>query len=186
MFAWIMRRQFALLLAALIFSAVPAQAHDIPVDAAVQTFIKPEGHVLHVLMRVPLTTYTDAEYPHRPGDYVELTTVDPSLRAAATVVLLENLSLYEGDRKLPDPRIVSARLSLDSDRSFASYEQALAHVMGPPLPPQTNVLWEQTKLDVLFDYPIQSENSYFSIHAGFDRLALHEITPLTVILTYLT
>ncbi len=182
MFAWIMRRQFALLLAALVFYAVPAHAHDIPVDAAVQTFIKPEGHVLHVLMRVPLTTYTDAEYPHRPGDYVELTTVDPSLRAAATVVLLENLSLYEGDRKLPDPRIVSARLSLDSDRSFASYERALAHVMGPPLPPQTNVLWEQTKLDVLFDYPIQSENSYFSIHAKFDRLAQHEVTPLQVLL----
>ena len=40
------------------------------------------------------------------------------------------------------------------------------------------MFWEQGKLDVLFDYPIQSENSYFSIHAAFDRLALHEITTL--------
>lgn len=174
----IMRCQFALLLAALIFSADPASAHNIPVDAMVQMFVKPQGHTLHVLVRVPLTTYTDADYPHRPGDYVDLTKVDPSLRAAATVVLLENMRFFEGSRQLPDPRIVSARLALDSDKSFASYEQAMAHVTGPPLPPATNMFWEQGKLDVLFDYPIQSENSYFSIHAAFDRLALHEITSL--------
>jgi HupE / UreJ protein len=174
----IMRCQFALLLAALIFSAVPASAHNIPVDALVQMFVKPQGHTLHVLVRVPLTTYSDAEYPHRAGDYVDLAKVDPSLRAAATVALLENLSLYEGDRKLADPRIVSARISLDSDKSFVSYGQAMTHVMGPPLPPATNMFWEQGKLDVLFDYPIESEASYFSIHAAFDRLALHEITAL--------
>ena len=40
------------------------------------------------------------------------------------------------------------------------------------------MFWEQGKLDVLFEYPIQSENSYFSIHAAFDRLAQHEITTL--------
>ena len=38
--------------------------------------------------------------------------------------------------------------------------------------------WEQGKLDVLFDYPIQSDRSYFSIHAAFDRLAQHEMTSL--------
>ena len=42
------------------------------------------------------------------------------------------------------------------------------------------MFWEQGKLDVLFDYPIQSENSYFSIHAAFDRLALHEITTAAI------
>ena len=68
----IMRCQFALLLAALIFSAGPACAHNIPVDATVQMFVKPQGHTLHVLVRVPLTTYTDADYPRRAGDYVDL------------------------------------------------------------------------------------------------------------------
>jgi hypothetical protein len=174
----IMRCQFALLLAALIFSAGPASAHNIPVDAVVQMFVKPQGHTLHVLVRVPLTTYSDADYPRHGGDYVDLTRVDPSLRTAATIVLLENLKFFEGGRELPKPRIVSARLALDSDKSFASYEQAMVHVTGPPLPPDTKVFWEQGKLDVLIDYPIQSENSYFAIHAAFDRLALHEITTL--------
>ena len=181
MFAWIMRRQFALLLAALTFYAAPALAHTIPVDATVQMFVKPEGHVLHVLARMPLKAYSDADYPHK-GDYVDVGNADFALRTAATVALTENLELFEGDRKLPDPRIVTTRMSLDSDQSFTSYDTALAHVMGPKLPADTRILWDQSKLDVLFDYPIRSENSYFSIHAAFDRLALHEITPLTVIL----
>lgn len=158
------------------FFASHALAHNIPVGATVQMFVKPQGHVLRVLVRVPLTTYTDAEYPRRAGDYVDLAKVDPSLRAAATVILLETLSMYERDRQLPNPRIVSARMSLDSDNSFASYDKALTHVIGPPLPPETNMFWEQGKLDVLFEYPIKSEESYISMHAAFDRLAQHEIT----------
>jgi hypothetical protein len=172
----LMCRRSALLVAALTFFASHAFAHNIPVGATVQMFVKPQGHVLRVLVRVPLTTYTDAEYPRRAGDYVDLAKVDPSLRAAATVILLETLSMYEGDRQLPNPRIVSARMSLDSDNSFASYDKALTHVIGPPLPPETNMFWEQGKLDVLFEYPIQSEVSYISMHAAFDRLAQHEIT----------
>ncbi len=172
----LMCRRSALLVAALTFFASHAFAHNIPVGATVQMFVKPQGHILRVLVRVPLTTYTDAEYPRRAGDYVDLAKVDPSLRAAATVILLETLSMYEGDRQLPNPRIVSARMSLDSDNSFASYDKALTHVIGPPLPPETNIFWEQGKLDVLFEYPIQSEESYISMHAAFDRLAQHEIT----------
>ena len=170
------RRRSAVLVAALTFFASHAFAHNIPVGATVQMFVKPQGHALQVLVRVPLTTYTDAEYPRRAGDYVDLAKVDPSLRAAATVVLLETLKMYEGDRQLPNPRIVSVRMSLDSDHSFASYDKALTHVIGSPLPPETNMFWEQGKLDVLFEYPIQTEKSYISMHAAFDRLAQHEIT----------
>jgi hypothetical protein len=172
----LMRRRFALPVAALIFIASHAFAHNIPVGATVQMFVRPQGHALQVLVRVPLTTYTDAEYPRRAGDFVDLGKIDPSLRAAATVILLEKLTMYEGDRQLPNPRIVSARISLDSDNSFASYDSALSHVMGSPLPPATNMFWEQGKLDVLLEYPIQTDKSYIAMHAAFDRLALHEIT----------
>jgi HupE / UreJ protein len=169
-------RRSALSIVVLAIFACPAFAHNIPVSALVQMYIKPQGQTLRVLVRVPLTTYTDAEYPRRAGDYVDLATVDPSLRAAATVILVETLTLYEGDRQLPSPRIASVRIALDSDTSFASYDAALAHVTGSPLPPETNLFWEQGKLDVLLEYPIQSENSRFSMHAAFDRLALHEVT----------
>ncbi|MBU3076775.1 HupE/UreJ family protein [Sphingomonas quercus] len=165
------RRQLLLLLAALIFLCRPAAAHEIPVSATLQMFVKPEGQTLKVLVRVPLTTYVDGEYPRRPGDYVDLAKVDPSLRAAATITVVQPLKMYEGERALPEPRIVSTRLSLDSDRSFADYKSALAHVTGPPLPQETNIFWEQAKLDMLLEYPIRSDRSSFAMHAAFDRLA---------------
>jgi hypothetical protein len=175
MLSMLMRRSVLPVVALTFFSSL-AFAHNIPVSAVVQMYVKPQGQTLQVLVRVPLTTYTDAEYPRRAGDYVDLAKVDPSLRAAATVILLETLTMYEGGRQLPNPRIVSVRMALDSDTSFASYDTALTHVTGSPLPPETNMFWEQGKLDVLLEYPIQTEKSYFSMHAAFDRLALHEIT----------
>jgi len=170
------RRWYAWLLAVLALFDAPAFAHDIPVSARVQMFVAPQGQTLQVLVRVPLSTCADAEYPRRAGDYVDLARVDPSLRAAATVKVLGALTMYEGDRQLPIPRIVSARMSVDSDNSFTSYQTALEHVIGPPLPPETNMFWEQGKLDVLFEYPIQSVKSRFAMHAAFDRLAEHEVT----------
>ncbi len=170
------RRIVFSLLAALCLIAAPAAAHDIPIEAVVKMFVKPQGHVLRVLVRMPLKSITDAEYPRRERDLVDLAKVDPFLRDAARIALLESLEIREGSRLLARPRIVSTRMSLDSDQSFASYGQALAHVMGPPLSPSETLYWEQGILDVLFEYPIQSDRSYFSIHAAFDRLAQHEVT----------
>jgi hypothetical protein len=168
----------ALLIAALGVAAAPACAHDIPRDVTVQAFVKPEGRILRVLARVPLRAITDVEFPRRERDYVDLAHVEAALRDAATLLLSNNIELYEGDALLPDPRIVSTRMSLESDRSFGTYEEALAHVTGPPLPADTTLFWEQGILDVLFEYPIQSDRAYFSIHAAFDRLALTVVTAL--------
>jgi hypothetical protein len=74
--------------------------------------------------------------------------------------------------------VISTRLSLISDRYFASFEQALAHTTGEPLPESTNVFWNQTLLDVLFEYPIQSDRSRFSIHPALARLGLRVVTVL--------
>ncbi len=170
--------RFALLLAALTVLALPVSAHDIPSDVTVQAFVRPEGHTLRLLVRLPLKTVMDVEFPHRERDFVDLARVDQSLHDAATIALSNNIELYEGDTLLGSPRIVSTRMSLDGDRSFATYEQALAHVTGPPLSADTSIFWEQGILDVLFEYPIQSDRSYFSIHAAFDRFALKVVTAL--------
>ena len=168
----------ALFLTALILLSGAAFAHDIPTDVTVQAFMKPEGHVLRVLMRLPLKSVMDVEFPHRERDFVDLDRVDQSLRDAATLALSNNLDLYEGDTLLKNPRIVSTRMSLDSDRSFATYETALAHVTGPALNNDTTIFWEQGLLDVLFEYPIVSDQSHFAIHAAFDRFALKVVTAL--------
>ena len=162
-----------LLLVALSFTA-PAAAHNIPIEAMVRMFVKPQGHTLRVLVRMPLKSIDEAEYPRKERDFVDLARVDPFLRDAAKIALQDSLDIYENGRLLSAPRIASTRMSLESDQSFASYAAALAHVTGAPLPLTETLYWEQGILDVLFEYPIQSDRSYFSIHAAFDRLAQHE------------
>src|SRR5262245_24811880 len=162
---------------ALIF-ALPfgASAHDIPNDVTVQVFIKPEGERLRLLVRAPLRACRDVDFPKRGPGYLDLARADASLHDAATLWISDALQLYEGDRRIPNTRVVETRVSLESDKSFASYEEALAHVTGAKLPVETEIYWNQAMLDVLFEYPIQSDAADFSIQPGFARLGLRVVT----------
>ncbi len=159
-------------------SAPGLSAHDIPHDVTVQAFLKPEGQRLRLLVRVPLKSIMDVEFPRRDHDYVDLARVDTALNAAARAYVANQIDLYEDGSPMPPPRLVSTRISLESDRSFTSYEAALAHVMAPPLPQSETLFWEQGLLDVLFEYSIRSDRSRFSIDARFDRLAQRVVTAL--------
>src|SRR5579863_4084066 len=140
-----------------------AMAHDIPNDVTIQAFVKPAGERLNLLLRVPLKAMRDVEFPKRDQVYLDLARADQTLRDAAAIWIATSVEMYEGDTRLPSPRIMDTRASLESDRSFASYEQALAHVTGAKLPDSTQVAWDQVMLDVLLEYPIPSDRSEFSI-----------------------
>ncbi|HEU4391260.1 MAG TPA: HupE/UreJ family protein [Blastocatellia bacterium] len=168
----------ALVIALLFALATGVSAHEIPNDVTVQSYVRPEGTVLRFLVRVPLKACRDIDFPTRGPGYLNLTRVDRSLRDAATQWISENVEVYEGDAFLRQPSFVDARVSLESDRSFESYEQALAHVVGPRLPDDTEIYWNQGLLDVLFAYPIQSDQSAFSVRPAFARLGLRVITVL--------
>ncbi|HLK51390.1 MAG TPA: HupE/UreJ family protein [Bryobacteraceae bacterium] len=140
-----------------------------------QAFLKPSGHQLELLMRVPMKVIRDVDFPSQPTGYLDLARTRPLLHDAATLWISDAMEVYEGDSRLPKPRVAATQISLESDRSFLSYEQALAHVTGPPLPQATDVVWNQVMFDILFEYPIQSDQSKFSIHLGFNNLALRVI-----------
>jgi HupE / UreJ protein len=163
------------------FAAAPS-AHDIPNDVTIQTFLKPEGQRLRLLVRVPLQAMRDMDYPKprgtRNADLLDLARAEPTLRDAATLWVSDYLDLYENGAKLPPPRVVSVRAALQSDKSFASYEEALAHLTGAGLPDTTEFFWSQGLLDVLFEYPIQSEASRFSIDPRLARLGIRTLTVL--------
>jgi hypothetical protein len=171
-------RVAALFLLVFLTTAARVSAHDIPRDVTVQAFAKPEGQRFTLLVRVPLKAIMDIEFPRKERDYVDLERVDQSLRDAAMIWLARKIELYEEDRLLPDPRILATRMSLEADRSFSSYESAVAHVTGPALTNDTSIFWEQGILDVLFEYPIQSDRSHFAIHMAFDRLGIRVVTAL--------
>ena len=167
--------------AALLFSVGPAtrvSAHDIPRDVTVQAFAKPEGQSFKLLVRVPLKAIMDIEFPRKERDFVDLERVDQALRDASMIWLARKIELLEEDTALPEPKILSTRVALESDRSFASYDEALAHVTGPALGNEVSIFWEQGLLDVLFEYPIRSDQSHFAIHMAFDRLGIRVVTAL--------
>jgi len=171
-----------IVLAVLAAAPFRASAHDIPNDISIQMYFRPQGQRLHVLIRVPMTAMRDEVFPERQNGFLDFDKLDFMLHGAAKQWLADFLDVYEGDRKLPQPTIVAAIASLESDKSFASYDQAVAHVTGPRLTNDTTVVWNQTMLDVLFEYPIQSDQSRFSLHPGFERLALRVITALRFVL----
>jgi len=88
----------------------------------------------------------------------------------------DNIELYEDGLRSQPARVAAARVSLESERSFESYEQALEHVTGPRLPDNTELYWNQGLLDVLFEYSIRSENSPFSIRPSLSRLGIRVVT----------
>jgi hypothetical protein len=155
-------------------------AHDIPNDVTVQAVLKPEGQRLRLLVRVPLLAMRDIDYPTpvRGSGLLDLSRADSSLRDAATLWIADQVEVYEERSRLPYPSVGDVRASLPSDRSFVTYEEALAHVTGPRLPPDTEFLWNQGLLDVLLEYPIQSDRSHFSIRVKLDRLGLRTVTVL--------
>jgi hypothetical protein len=165
----------------LAWPALPS-AHDIPNDVTIQTLLKPEGQRLRLLVRVPLQAMRDMDYPKPRGtrntDLLDLTRADATLRDAATLWVSDYLDLYENGDKLPAPRVVSVRAALQSDRSFASYDEALAHLTGPGLAEDTEFFWSQGLLDVLFEYPIHSDRSRFSIEPRLARLGIRTLTVL--------
>ena len=152
-------------------------AHDIPADVLVQMVVKPEGNRLRVLLRVPLGSMRDLEFPQR-GPYLDLGRTRPLLRDAATLWLANSLAIYEGQTRLGKPTLVATQISLPSDRSFQSFDSAVAHVTGPPLPEETTIPWNQALFDVLYDYPIGSDRSELSLHSELARLGIRTVTVL--------
>ncbi len=147
-------------------------AHEIPNEVTVLAFIKPEGQRLSLLVRAPLKAMRDMDVPVRGPGFIDFARIDPVLRDAATLWIGDFVQVYEGNARLARPDVAAARVSLPSDRSFESFDQAIANLTGPRLPEDTELYWEQGMLDVAFLYPIQSDRSEFAISPGLTRLGL--------------
>jgi len=152
-------------------------AHEVPANVAVQIYVHPKDSILRVLVRAPLEAMRDLDLPLRGPGYLDFNRLGTQPYDAARIWIADYIRLYEGDVELPEERIVAARLSLPSDRSFVSYDAAVAHVLGPPIDPATEVAPGQLRLDVLLEVPITTAASRFSIdpmlaHLGVQTLSV--------------
>ena len=170
------------LLALLVLMPAAVAAHEIPNDARVQMLVRPSGQALRVLIRVPMASTADTiRWPATRDGYLDIANADTTMREAVGLFLIDYLTIFENDRQLPNPEIGAVMASLPSDTSFSSFDLALAHVTGPRLPNETEFATAQGLMDVLLDYPIDSDRSRFSIHPSFRRLGVEVLTVLRFI-----
>ncbi|MDE3198374.1 MAG: HupE/UreJ family protein [Acidobacteriota bacterium] len=149
-----------------VFFALAAFGHDIPNDVLVQSSLEPSGHILRFTVHVPLAVLRDIDFPEQAGGTLDLARVDPALREGSSLWLGDAIELFENGERLLKPTIAETHLSLLSDRTYS------------PLPPATKLFWNQAELTAVFESPIQSDRSRFSIDPAFGRLGQRVITVL--------
>ena len=77
-------RRLATALVALLACAIPhacvwtspALAHDIPADVRINAFFKPAGDRLELLVRLPLASLIDTDFPTRPNGSLDIARAD--------------------------------------------------------------------------------------------------------------
>ena len=148
-----------------------AYAHDIPSRVTLFAFIKPEETQLTVLMRVPMEAFSEIAFPLTGPGYLKFSEAETSLRNAAQIYITESIYLYENGTELTDKELGAVRVSLPSNRSFTSFEEAQANLRSPPLSDDVNLIWRQGVLDLEVSYLINSEQSEFSIDPRLGRLS---------------
>jgi hypothetical protein len=157
-------------LALLLALTLPAVlvAHDIPDEIVVQSYVRPQQNQLQVLLRIPLLAVADANLPKDGTGYLAMPYIDAALLEAANQIS-NGIVFLEGDERLTRYEMANARISLPSDRSFDTYDRALARVRGAKLPDTTQVYYNQGFLDLELQFPIRSEASPFSMRVLFGR-----------------
>ena len=68
------------------------RAHDIPTDVKINAFVRPAGHQLEFLIRVPLAAMSEVEFPTRGPGYLDLARADEALRNATRLWLIDNIT----------------------------------------------------------------------------------------------
>ena len=148
-------------------------AHEVPNEVSVFGFVHPEGKTLRLLLRAPMKSMRDVDIPADAKGFLDFSRMEAAERHAAQVWIRDFVRLWENGNELNVPEIIATRTSLPSDRSFDNYDAALAHITkSPRLDQGTELVWEQGMLDVLFEYPITSDQSDFAILPGLTRLGL--------------
>jgi hypothetical protein len=149
------------------------QAHEVPEETTVFAFVKPEGNKLTLLVRAPMNAIRDVDgIVTREDGTLDLSQVEQPLRDGAQLWIRDFVKLYENGRLLATPRYLNARVSMLSDRSFTTFDEAFTHITTTDLDPATMIRWDQGLLDVAYEYDIQSEDSSFAMEPGLTRLGV--------------
>jgi hypothetical protein len=144
----------------------------------VYAFVKPEGNQLNVLLRVPMEALGEIVFPTRGPGYLIISEADFELQDAARVYITESIAFFENGVELEEKSLERVRVSLPSNRSFSSYDDAYANITSPPLSDDVNLFWRQGLLDMQVTFTIDSAQSDFSVDPKLGTLSDQTTTVL--------
>lgn len=156
-------------------------AHEVPRRVAVIAFVKPEGQRLRVVVRVPLESMRDMQFAIRADGTLDLSKIGTLLPEAAELWVANYVEFFENGVKTGAGRPTATQLSLPSDRSFQTFDLAVAHLQAAPLPIETQVDWKRAMLDMEIEYPIENEHAKFAMRSGLAHLGVKTTTVLRFI-----
>jgi len=173
------RRSAALLVGlTLLLPTWSGEAHEIPADVTVQVFVKPDTETLRMIVRVPLISMRDYDFPAREPGYLIVSEAEPLIQEAAVEWIANYVQMYEGNELLARPVLAAARIAIPGDRAFRSYDDAIENALSAPLPDDIDLPPQQAMLDVVLEWTITSEESDFSIDPLFAQLGIRTVTVL--------
>lgn len=143
----------------------------------------PAGTSVQVLVRAPLVAMRDVLFPTRGPGFLELPNAREPARIAAELWIANGVRVFEDGRDLGRPAMTAVQLAQPSNRSFESWDEALAHVRGAPLPDAADLLDTQALLDVLLEFPVRADTSRFAIETDLARLGVRTRTVLRFVPT---
>ena len=173
------RRSAALLVGlTLLLPTWSGEAHEIPADVTVQVFVKPDTETLRMIVRVPLISMRDYDFPALEPGYLIVSEAEPLIQEAAVEWIANYVQMYEGNELLARPILAAARIAIPGDRAFRSYDDAIENALSAPLPDDIDLPPQQAMLDVVLEWTITSEESDFSIDPLFAQLGIRTVTVL--------
>lgn len=168
------------LLAAALLLGLPGRsaAHEIPASVTVQAFVRPTGERVLVVLRVPLESIRDIEFPLYGPGYLDMVAVRPLLDEAATLWLAGYIRMLENGAPTGPGRVIATRISLPNDPSFMTWGTAIRSFDAAPLGADVQLPWQQALLDAVIEFPATSETSDFAIDAQLAHLGVRTATVL--------
>jgi hypothetical protein len=142
-----------------------ALAHEFKLDAVINAFVKIDPGEAQLVVRAPLYLFKSVRFPVNNIE-IDVDKSAPALERALAAIQ-QDITLFENDRPLAASH-ATGRLSLPSDRSFETYEQASSHV-AEPLERGTSIYIDQGYVDARITYPIGSPDSEFAIRTTAGR-----------------
>ena len=167
--------------AALLLTPCELRAHEIPQRVAINAFVEPRDSILRFVLRVPLESMRDVDFPLNADGSLDMVAVRALLPDAVRTWIVTGLAIEADGERLGEPRLVATRLAIPTDRSFESYAAAVAHFNDPLVDNETHLPWQQALLDVVLEFPLPRAGAHLVLLPRLAQLGIRTTSVMRIV-----